>query len=194
MGWGDSPRCDSWLDDVQSLEQVLRQHAVQPDLVCSSALCRARHTADYFATRFEQASVASSAELNEINYGTLYGMQKKCVAEQYPRHKKDPDFVYPEGESFNQMQRRTVAHIQSLAEQYAGQTVLCVAHAGVIRALICHFLELDFGPKLKCNVSHRYIGVMDFLGKDCVAYDEWGKPSGFVRDGVVMLPFTRESA
>ena len=194
MGCGDSPRCDSWLDDVQPLEQALKQHAIQPDLVYSSALGRARQTAEYFATCFDLDGVKSSAELNEINYGALYGMQKKCVAEQYPKHKKDPDFIYPQGESFNQMQRRTVAHIQSLAEMYAGRTVLCVAHAGVIRALVCHFLDLDFAPRLKCNVSHRYVGVMDFLGADCVAYDEWGNPSGFVREGAVMLPFRCKSA
>ena len=33
MGWGDSPRALNWLDDVVPVEQSLRQHALQPDLI-----------------------------------------------------------------------------------------------------------------------------------------------------------------
>lgn len=194
MGWGDSPRAKEWLEDSSAVEQVLRSHGIVPDLIVSSALERSRNTAEYFAGQLQVARLETALELNEINYGSLYGKCKKSVSARYPRHKKDADFVYPDGESFNQVQARAVAYTRQLVLSMVGQTVLCVVHAGVIRALLSYFLELDFTAQLKRKVSHRYTGVLTFQGDSCVGYDEWGQPSGFVEAGVVGLPYTRRSA
>lgn len=188
MGWGDSPKVKDWLEDVSSVERILRNRAIQPDLVLSSALARSRHTAEYFTEQFAVVELASSPRLNEVDYGHLYEKPKNWVAANYPRHKKDPDFVYPGGESFRQMQQRAVAYVSELARTRAGRTVLCVAHAGVVRALVSHFLELDFTAQLQRRISHRYIGVLEFSGDICTGYDEWGQFSGFVDDGAVDLP------
>lgn len=194
MGWGDSPKVANWLEDMEYLEGVLASHAAQPDLIYSSALGRARHTADYFATSLDVSTVRQSPQLNEINYGALYRKPKAWVAQHYPQHKRDTDFVYPDGESFSQMQRRCVTFVLDLAAAAAGQTVLCVAHAGVIRALVSHFLGLDYRVQLRRKVCHRYVGVMGFAGGDCVSYDEWGLCSGFVSDGELALPYCPATA
>jgi broad specificity phosphatase PhoE len=128
--------------------------------------------------------------LNEVNYGKLYKKKKKWVAEHYPRHKKDPDLVYPKGESFRQMQQRSVSYISSLAKTHPQQTVLVVVHAGVIRGLVSHFLGLNYADNLSHRISHRYIGDFVFDEESCVRYDELGKLSGFVRDGVIETPFS----
>jgi len=190
IGWGDSPQAENWLDDVVYVEEELRHHAVQPEAIYSSALGRARQTADYFADKLGLDEVCSAPQLNEVNYGSLCQRSKKWVAENYPEHKNCPDFVYPDGESFRQMQARSVGYVQSLAERLKGQTVLCVAHAGIIRGLVSHFLDLDYTAQLKRQVSHRYIGVLQFDGIECTAYDEWGVPSGFVCDGEIQLPYS----
>ncbi len=188
MGWVDSPRVENWLEDILYIEAVLQQRGAHPDRVYSSALGRARDTADYMSRKLGQGSARHTQQLNEINYGSLSNKSKKWVAAHYPRHKKDPDFVYPGGESFSQMQSRSVAFLQDMALRHESETILCVAHAGVIRGLLSHFLHLDYTPQLKRRISHRYIGVMDFSGTTCSAYDEWGEPSGFVTDGIVTLP------
>ncbi len=188
MGWGDSPRAINWLEDLVYIEAVLRQRNAAPDQVCSSALGRARDTADYFADKLCLEGAWYTQRLNEIDYGTLTRKSKKWVAANYPLHKKDPDFVYPEGESFRHMQSRSVACVEEMAVNHPAATILCVAHAGVIRGLLSHFLQLDFSEQLKRRVSHRYIGVLDFSGGTCTAYDEWGEPSGFVAEGVITLP------
>ena len=194
MGWGDSPQAPDSLEDIRFVEQVLQDRAVQPDSIYSSALGRAHHTAQYFAAKYGIAEVQSSPRLNEINYGALYQKSKKWVAEHYPLHKKDPDFVYPEGESFRQLQERCVSFMYTLAQAHRGQTILCVAHAGVVRALLSHFLELDYAAQLKRKVSHRYVGVLHFDGDCCTVYDEWGIPSGFVSEGQLVLPYSRKIA
>ena len=87
------------------------------------------------------------------------------------------------------MQQRSARQLQSLAENHPRQTILLVVHAGVIRGLVSYFLNLDYAAQLKRKISHRYIGDFTFEGPDCVRYDELGKASGFVRDGVVEVPW-----
>ena len=194
MGWGDSPQVENWVEDLEFIESQLTARAARPDFICSSALGRARQTAEYFVSRFNLDTVQIAPELNEINYGTLYKKSKKWVAENYPLHKKDPGFVYPEGESFNQLQSRCVALLDDLAARSTDETVLCVVHAGVIRAVLSHFLGLDFSAQLRRKVGHRYIGILGVEQGVCSSYDEWGQCSGFVSEGAVTLPYTRQIA
>jgi alpha-ribazole phosphatase len=190
LGWGDSPRDMGWKADVEFVSTRLREHGVNFDAVYSSDLERSRQTAMFHARLFGIHIIHDTPALNEVNYGKLYKKKKKWVAAHYPRHKKDPDFVYPEGESFRQMQQRSVSYLLSLAEKHPEQTVLIVVHAGVIRGLVSHFLGLNYADNLMHKISHRYIGDFLFDGNTCVRYDELGKPSGFVSEGVLETPFS----
>ena len=194
LGWGDSPRDKGWRADVEYVSTRLQEHGVSFDAVYSSDLERSRQTAMFHAKRLGIHLIHDTPALNEVNYGKLYKKKKKWVADHYPKHKKDPDLVYPEGESFRQMQQRSVSYLSSLAKTHPDQTVLIVIHAGVIRGLVSHFLGLNYADNLKHRISHRYIGDFRFEGESCVRYDELGKPSGFVRDGVIEIPFSRPAA
>lgn len=190
LGWGDSPRDKGWKADVDFVSARLREHRINFDAVYSSDLERSRQTAMFHANLLGIDIIHDTAALNEVNYGKLYKKKKKWVVENYPRHKKDPDFVYPQGESFRQMQQRSVSYLSSLAEKYPDRTVLMVIHAGVIRGLVSHFLGMNYADHLNHRISHRYIGDFLFDGKTCVRYDELGKPSGFVSDAVIEIPFS----
>ncbi|MGB5258978.1 MAG: histidine phosphatase family protein [Gammaproteobacteria bacterium] len=188
LGWGDSPPSHDWEEDLTFVDGQLRKHGVQIDAVYSSILERSRQTAMFHARLHGINLIHDTPALNEVNYGELYKKKKKWVAEHYPQHKKDPDFVYPGGESFREMQLRSVSYFSSLASAHAGQTILLVVHAGVVRGLICHFLDLDYAKNLKRRISHRYIGEFLFDGETCVRYDELGMPSGFIKGGVIKVP------
>ena len=192
LGWGDSPRVKEWMRDLTYVDARLRACEVRVDAVFSSFLERARQTAMYYARRRGMLLVRDTAALNEVNYGTLYRKDKDWVKENIPQHKRDPDFVYPEGESFRQMQQRSVGLLLSLEGRFRDQTLLVVVHAGVIRGLICHFLGLAYTPNLKQKITHRYIGDFQIEGGGCTAYDELGEPSGFVRHEVIEVPFRRD--
>lgn len=176
LGWGDSPRDKGWKADVEFVSARLHESGINFDAVYSSDLERSRQTAMFHARLFGIHIIHDSAALNEVNYGKLYQKKKKWVAEHYPQHKKDPDFVYPEGESFRQMQQRSVSYLSLLAQTNPQQTILVVAHAGVIRGFISHFLGLNYADNLKRKISHRYIGDFQFEGETCARYDELGNP------------------
>ncbi|MGD8851349.1 MAG: histidine phosphatase family protein [Gammaproteobacteria bacterium] len=195
MGWQDAPRVKDWFADVSYVDAQLRERGIALDAIYSSDLERARQTAMYYGRSHGIHIVHDSPALNELDYGTLSARSKKWVERHIPEHKMDPDFVYPGGESFRQMQRRSTAFISSLARTLGGKTILVVVHAGVIRGLVSHFLGLDYATQLKRKISHRYIGEFFFAGEVCVRYDELGKPSGFARDPErVLLPWRRPVA
>jgi alpha-ribazole phosphatase len=190
LGWGNSPPCPGWKGDVDFIDNRLREDGVSFDAVYSSDLERARETAKTYAGSFGIADVVAIPELKEINYGNLQTRKKSWVTEHYPQHKKNPELVYPDGESFQQMQQRSVQFLSSLTLAHPELTVLVVSHAGVIRGIVSHFLGLEYASSLKHRIPFRYIGDFLFEGENCVRYDELGKSSGFVQDAAIEIPFT----
>ncbi|PID42542.1 MAG: hypothetical protein CSB48_10020 [Proteobacteria bacterium] len=192
MGWGNSPPAKDWMRDLIYVKKKLKQNDLCISAIYTSNLERAKRTGDFFSQHLGLGKnpVSHSAELNEINYGTLFEKDKSWVEKMIPRHKKDPDFVYPEGESFRQMQHRSVRFIDSLAKEHENDTVLVVVHAGIIRGFVSHYLDLPYAPCLKMKTSHRYIGDYRFKGKAnrFVQYTELGQPSQFVRDRIIFIP------
>lgn len=188
MGWGDSPPADGWEADLLDVDQRLAEAGIDIAEVHTSNLERARRTGEFFAHRRSIPVQCASEALNEVNYGTLFQRSKKWVTAHIPEYKTDPDFVFPEGESFRQMQTRSVAQVQILADRHKDETLLLVVHAGVIRGLICHYLDLPYAPHLARRVSHRYIGVFNFRDGHCRDYAEIGSHSDFIADGVIATP------
>lgn len=191
LGWCDSPPSPGWKADIDFIGNRLQTNSVGLDAIYSSDLDRARLTAMTYAELFGIADVIAIPELKEINYGNLQTRKKSWVYEHYPQHKESPDLVYPDGESFRQMQQRSVRFISSLVLEHPERTVLIVSHAGVIRGLVSHFLDLNYAASLKHGIPFSYIGDFQFEGKDCVRYDELGKASGFVRDGAIKIPLEK---
>ena len=191
MGWGDAPPVNGWEADLIHVNKVLNKHDIQFSAVYTSYLERARQTGMFYARKQDIRLVHDTVALNEVNYGALYRKSKSWVEKTFPEHKKNPDFVYPDGESFRQMQTRSVAFFESLARKRQGQTILVVVHAGVIRGFISHFLGLPYAENLKRKITHRYIGDFVFKDERCVRYNELGTLSGFVRDGAIAVPLER---
>jgi broad specificity phosphatase PhoE len=175
------------------VDGILKEHNFNFAAVYTSYLERARQTGMYYAKSRGIPLIHDSPALNEINYGSLYRKSKTWVEENIPQHKKDPDFIYPKGESFRQMQERSVNFLLSLIDRYRNQTILVVVHAGVIRGFISYFLRLAYAENLKRKISHRYIG--DFLLEDrqCIGYTELGKLSGFLAKGAISIPWKGDS-
>ncbi len=189
MGWGDSPRSEDWQIDVAFVDGVMHKNSLKFAAVYTSDLERSRQTGMYHAKKRGIKLIYDQPELNEVNYGALYKKSKKWVEKHIPKHKNDPDFVYPKGESFRQMQQRSVGFIEKLRKKHKNDTVLLVVHAGVIRGMVCHFLGLPLGENLKRKISHCYIGDFLFKHGKCVEYNELGKESGFVRDKIISVPY-----
>lgn len=84
-------------------------------------------------------------DLREIDDGQWAGLTPAELLERFPDHmaavrQAPATTVRLGGESYAQLQARTVRAFEELAARHRGETVLAVSHGGAIRALICHLL------------------------------------------------------
>jgi probable phosphoglycerate mutase len=111
----------------------------RPDIVVSSDLSRAHATAQAIAS-FIGCPLVLEPELRERSFGSFQGMTHVEVAERWPDQalrwkSRDPDFAPGGGESLNVFYARCVNATLRIAQQYAGRTVVVVAHGGVMDCL-----------------------------------------------------------
>jgi alpha-ribazole phosphatase len=117
------------------------------DAIYSSDLRRASATAEIIASR-HQLAVVSCPELHEIDFGKVEGLTFEEIGRLYPELVKswptrDLTFKFPDGESVGDLNNRVTRFLDRLEKHAPEETVLIVAHSGVLRLLICHLLGLE---------------------------------------------------
>ncbi len=105
--------------------------------------------------------------LREIDFGDWEGMtfsqiqQADQVAVDHWA-KYDPEFSFPGGERLADFLAR-VRHVADALASCTGKTILVVTHAGIIRALICHFLGLDPRNYLLFHIDFASLTILDLF-------------------------------
>jgi len=117
------------------------------DAIYTSNLRRASVTAEIIASR-HQLKVITCAGLYEINFGKLEGLTFKEISQLYPELVKawptrGLDFKYPGGESITDLDNRVIKFLDRLKKHSPEETILIVAHSGILRLLICHLLGIE---------------------------------------------------
>jgi alpha-ribazole phosphatase len=113
----------------------------------SSDLRRARQTAEVIAARC-QLEVRHDSRLREMSFGAWEGLTHDQIQARWPGARTawfaDPVHTAPpEGETLAQVSERVQAVLKEIARAQGGQTVVLVAHGGVLRTLICLAVGLD---------------------------------------------------
>ncbi|MGZ8585066.1 MAG: MSMEG_4193 family putative phosphomutase [Actinomycetota bacterium] len=120
--------------------------------IYSSPLERCRETAAPLA-RARGLQVATRRGLLEVDYGewtgrTIAGLRRTKlwrVVQSAPSRIR-----FPGGESLVDVQARSVAEIEHIAEAHATETIAVVTHADVVRLLVAHYagMHLDLLQRL----------------------------------------------
>ena len=151
---------------IHQAEQLRDRLAMERlDAVYSSELKRAADTANIIAAR-HNLKVITCPELSEIDFGRLEGLEFNEIHQQFPDVEKmwltrDPALVYPEGESLIDFENRVSQFGARLKNHKQDETVLIVAHAGVLRTLICRLLELDMKSRWSLRVDLASICIIE---------------------------------
>jgi len=133
---------------IKQVEQLRDRLATEKiDVIYTSNLRRASVTAEIIASR-HQLSVITCPELLEINFGKVEGLTFKEIGQLYPELVKawptrDLTFRYPDGESLGDLNNRVIKFLDRLEKHAPEETILVVAHSGILRLLICHLLRLE---------------------------------------------------
>ena len=117
------------------------------DVIYSSDLQRALVTAETIAFR-HQLAVVTCAELHEVDFGQLEGLTISEANQRYPelaklRMQRNLNLKYPGGDSLIEFSKRTSKFLDRLEQRTDDETILIVAHFGVLRILICRLLDID---------------------------------------------------
>jgi probable phosphoglycerate mutase len=133
--------------------------------VWSSDLQRANETAAIVFPG-HTANVKASRDLREIDLGQWDGQPRSRVREEYPdfwlaRGRDLAGFRPPGGESFLDLQERVVRAVRQIAADANG-AVCMVTHAGVIRVLICHCLQIPLMNLFRIRVDYGSLSIVAY--------------------------------
>ena len=110
-------------------------------------------------------------DLREIHLGDWEGVPRSDIRKSFPglydaRGRDLAGFRPPGGESFGDLQNRVVSKVTEIAE--ANKEKVClVVHAGVIRVLICHCLEMALSNLFRIQVDYAGLSIVR-LSQDAV--------------------------
>ena len=135
QGHADVPLDPAGLEQARLAGERLRR--VPFDAILSSDLSRAAVTACAIAG---ERPVLLRKELREWDLGHWVGLTFAQVAERFPeeyRNFKDggSEGAIEGGESRVQFNARAARVLRALADEFAGKTILCVTHGGVLKAM-----------------------------------------------------------
>jgi len=165
--WG---RTDTKLSalGLRQAERLRDRLAVERiDAVYSSDLQRARVTAEIIVSG-HQLDITTYAELREVDFGKVEGLNFEEISQLFPelavRMKKvdrGSDFRYPDGESVVELGSRVGSFLDRLKKHNEEETVLIVAHYGVIRTLICQLMGTELRHIYHIRLSLASLSIME---------------------------------
>jgi 2,3-bisphosphoglycerate-dependent phosphoglycerate mutase len=143
QGHADRPLTDA--GRAQSRELAERLAETELDAVYSSDLQRARETAEIVAES-KGLEVRVLPDLREVDVGSWSGLTRAEAEQQFPdaysRWVAGGE-GWDDGETYEQLSRRVLRGIQTIAAEHPGDRVLVVAHGGSIRAVHAVALGVD---------------------------------------------------
>src|SRR5262249_1888212 len=128
-------------------------------------MLRAMQTAEVVAAQFG-TGVARDPRLTDFRVGAWEGMPYDEVAAspEYQRFVADPlSERIPGGEDLVQVRDRAVGAVeQALRDAPAGESIVIVTHAGIVRVILAHFLGSHLAHYHRVRVSPGSISIMSF--------------------------------
>lgn len=140
QGTADIPMNRTGIDQVKRAAELIAEQSW--DVILSSPLGRAQHSADIIANRLGVTEIATEPLLLERAFGIGEGMDYKTWQEQFA-HLDD----IPGAESADQIKARSRQLLGLIESSYPETKVLAVSHGALIRFVLSEVTEGEIPPK-----------------------------------------------
>lgn len=167
--WGrtDVALSETGLQQAERLRERLAGEKI--DAVYASDRVRAMKTAEIITTGRGPA-VTPCPELREIDFGLIEGLTFDEINRQYPEiagawFHPDISLRFPDGESFTDLNNRVARFVPRLAGHAQAETVLVVAHSGVLRLLFCKILGIEAGHWRRFRLDLASLSILNTYDK-----------------------------
>jgi alpha-ribazole phosphatase len=163
-GRHDAPLSLKGIEQAKAVATQLAQESVRH--IYSSNLRRAIQTAEIIAEP-HRLPVQQLAELAEMDFGDLEGMRYEEIEERFPEVFQSwmncpVETQFPNGENFRQMSHRVLGAFGSLVERHPNEPIGIVAHAGVLRIILCRALAIPDGEFFRLPQPHGAINRVEY--------------------------------
>ncbi|WP_041257844.1 alpha-ribazole phosphatase [Fibrella aestuarina] len=169
-GGSDVALADNYAEQLAHIQTNL---ATPPNVIWASPLSRCRQLAQDLALASEVADVVEvnfDDRLREYHFGDWEMLPWSDI----PRDALDQwmsDFVQlapPNGETFQALADRVGAFwqekIEPMVEKHPNGTIYVVSHGGVIRTLLCLFLDLSLRNAYRLNLDYGAVCKLTLTG------------------------------
>lgn len=140
--------------------------------VVASPRVRAVETATPIAKRHGLA-VRVEPSLAELDFGELEGRSYDEIAASFPElyaewMMQPTEVRFPGGESYADLEARTLDAVGAMLAAFDGRTVVVVTHGGVIRAVLSHALGVPADRIFRITVDPASRSVVEWVGGEPV--------------------------
>lgn len=188
QGFTDIPLNANGLSQAKALANRLAQIQKQAkgkqlfDACYTSDLSRAHDTASELCKACSFETMTTRAELRERHYGDMAGLTGDEMAEQFPHAfkgvaKRDPNQNIPNGETLLAFYSRIVNEFQKISQAHSEQSVLIVAHGGVLDCLYRHVQSLPLEPKRDWLLPNTALNIVDCSPDQSYTIQMWADVS-----------------
>jgi alpha-ribazole phosphatase len=165
QGQTDVPLSETGRGQAERVAEKLADEKVFA--IYSSDLSRAYETASIIAKQ-HGLEVKKSKALREINFGLWEGMDRQVITDEhrdlYQQWLDNPmETRTPQGENFIEVQSRALTALREIASEHPNETVIVVAHGGLIKAVICEYLDGGFWEFPQGNTA---VNILEYKNGD----------------------------
>ncbi len=158
QGHLDSKLTQPGIKQAEAIADTLEEEVF--DVIYSSDLDRAKHTAEIIARRLHMR-VNTEKDLREINLGVMQGLKKDEFIIKYPEvisnYHADPGYVIPGGESKLQLYKRVTEVLEKIIRKHKGRSILLVAHGGVLDCIIRLIFDMPLNKQRNFSLFNASI-------------------------------------
>ncbi|GLV59804.1 phosphoglycerate mutase [Dictyobacter sp. S3.2.2.5] len=133
---------------------------IQADVLISSTLPRAQHTAEIIAPALG-LPVASDPEFEEWRNedGSLSEEQFLTMWKEVPREQRPYFRWLPTGENWVEFNLRATSALQRVMHEYAEKTIVLVCHGGIVQASFTYFFGMTIHHLQRADIDTDYTAI-----------------------------------
>lgn len=171
LGRGDSPFTDRGREQPIMVARHLQGRGVT--CIYTSPMDRTLRTAELVRGSLDAAvPIVEEQAIAEIDAGDFTGLSFEQVKRRLPVGAVLGEFRYPEGESWQEVQRRSLAFLSELERRHREESVLLVTHAGVIASLVARYFDEPIERYIRTRFGHDYLGLLTLEDSEIVGYEK----------------------
>jgi probable phosphoglycerate mutase len=166
LGGSNPGLSDEGRDQIRATADWLSPLAEEIDVVVSSPVRRTHESAEIIGARLDK-EVRTEGGLAEMEFGSWDGLTYAELREKHPDELDawlgSLDHPAGGGESFRVVEKRVLASLDRLLEEYAGRTVLVVSHVTPIKVLVARALGAPLESVYRMEMAPASVSVLSFF-------------------------------